>query len=223
MTIIFFDIDDTLLTTSGASKRAMNRAFTDVLNQSLDVSGLNLGGRTDAGIIAELARNQGLELTPRRRDELLGVYLDYLENELRDFGGEILPGANETLQLFSEMDTVALGVITGNSRRGAQLKLNRHGLGQFFSFGGYGDQHEDRNDVAKDALSVACEILGEGSNSRDIWVIGDTPHDIKCADAIGGRCIAVTTGGYSLEVLKSFGPDSIVSDLFAVPDIISRR
>ena len=30
-----------------------------------------------------------------------------------------------------------------------------------------------------------------------VFVIGDTPHDIECANAIGARTIAVATGGYT--------------------------
>ena len=34
-----------------------------------------------------------------------------------------------------------------------------------------------------------------------VFVIGDTPHDIHCANAIGARTIAVATGGYTIDEL----------------------
>jgi phosphoglycolate phosphatase-like HAD superfamily hydrolase len=37
-------------------------------------------------------------------------------------------------------------------------------------------------------------------------VIGDTPHDVDCANAIGARTIAVATGGYSRAELLSHRP-----------------
>jgi phosphoglycolate phosphatase len=36
-------------------------------------------------------------------------------------------------------------------------------------------------------------------------VIGDTPHDIDCAKAIGARAIAVATGVYSAADLRAHG------------------
>jgi phosphoglycolate phosphatase-like HAD superfamily hydrolase len=36
-----------------------------------------------------------------------------------------------------------------------------------------------------------------------VFVIGDTPHDIECANAIGVRTIAVATGGYAAEELRA--------------------
>ena len=43
-------------------------------------------------------------------------------------------------------------------------------------------------------------------NDRAVFVVGDTPHDIQCANAIGARTVAVATGGYSLEELRSHHP-----------------
>ena len=41
---------------------------------------------------------------------------------------------------------------------------------------------------------------------ESMFVIGDTPHDIKCARAISARTIAVATGGYSVDELSSYKP-----------------
>lgn len=35
------------------------------------------------------------------------------------------------------------------------------------------------------------------------YVIGDTPHDIRCGKAIGARVVAVASGGYSVEALEN--------------------
>ena len=46
-----------------------------------------------------------------------------------------------------------------------------------------------------------------------MFVIGDTPHDIACATAIGARTIAVATGGYTLEELQPHRPWRVFSEL----------
>ena len=44
-------------------------------------------------------------------------------------------------------------------------------------------------------------------------IIGDTPHDIRCARAGGARAVAVATGNYDLEALRSHQPDALFADL----------
>jgi phosphoglycolate phosphatase-like HAD superfamily hydrolase len=46
-----------------------------------------------------------------------------------------------------------------------------------------------------------------------MFVIGDTPHDIECANAIGVRTIAVATGGYSVEELREHRPWQLFAEL----------
>jgi phosphoglycolate phosphatase len=44
-------------------------------------------------------------------------------------------------------------------------------------------------------------------------VIGDTPHDIRCARAIGARVLAVASGGATTKELSAMQPDWLVDDL----------
>src|SRR5438270_165808 len=46
-----------------------------------------------------------------------------------------------------------------------------------------------------------------------IWVIGDTPLDIRCARCIGVRVAAVGTGWHSLDELAAEQPDLLLPDL----------
>ena len=46
-----------------------------------------------------------------------------------------------------------------------------------------------------------------------MFVIGDTPHDIECANAIGARTIAVATGGYTVEELEAHRPWRVFNEL----------
>ena len=47
----------------------------------------------------------------------------------------------------------------------------------------------------------------------DVVVIGDTPHDIACARAVGAMPVAVATGGYSVDQLSGAGADMVFKDL----------
>ena len=78
--------------------------------------------------------------------------------------------------------------------------------------GAYGDQHEDRADVARDALQQGQSLIPE-IRPDQILVIGDTERDIQCARTIGAKVLAVATGSSTVSELESFKPDWITKDL----------
>jgi phosphoglycolate phosphatase-like HAD superfamily hydrolase len=108
---------------------------------------------------------------------------------------------------------VAVGLLTGNVRDGARTKLGHFGLYEHFQFGGFGDHHFDRDDVARDALAAVHACVGSHCTADRIWVIGDTPLDVRCARAIGARVAAVATGLHSCEQLAASEPDLLFDDL----------
>ncbi|NDD81262.1 MAG: haloacid dehalogenase, partial [Verrucomicrobia bacterium] len=50
-------------------------------------------------------------------------------------------------------------------------------------------------------------------SSERIYIIGDTPHDVACARAIGAKAVAVATGSFSVEQLRACGADAVFTDL----------
>ena len=68
--------------------------------------------------------------------------------------------------------------------------------------GAFADDHEDRDRIAAIARRRGSRILGkELSGGEVLRLHGDTPLDVRCARAIGARCLAVTTGGHPLAEL----------------------
>jgi len=106
-----------------------------------------------------------------------------------------------------------IGLLTGNIRIGAELKLRRFGLWDSFTTGAFADDHEDRNHIAAIAHKRGCELLGRVLHGNEVLVIGDTPLDIACGRAIGAQVLAVATGGSTLTELEAHKPDWAVADL----------
>ena len=52
-----------------------------------------------------------------------------------------------------------------------------------------------------------------GVDPADVWVIGDTPLDVKCARAIGAKAVAVATGWHPADELAACAPDVLLADL----------
>jgi phosphoglycolate phosphatase-like HAD superfamily hydrolase len=98
-------------------------------------------------------------------------------------------------------------------RRGAQVKLAHHGLWEHFAFGAFADDSEHRNDLGPHALRRAREHHGVEFSAANVWVIGDTPHDIACGQIIGARTLALATGGYALEQLRAHAPTVVLENL----------
>jgi phosphoglycolate phosphatase-like HAD superfamily hydrolase len=217
-----FDIDGTLIASGGAGKAALERALADEFGIERITDDLTLSGRTDRAILADLIRLHDLDPAPSTTQRLTASYLRNLPASLASGQGRILPGILELLQALRKRDDVTLGLLTGNIPEGARIKLAHFGIWEYFGFGGYGDLHLDRDDVARAALQeVKSRHDGQVTLGR-IWVIGDTPLDIRCARAIGARVAAVATGWHSLAELAAHEPDLLVDD-FSDPHPLLRR
>jgi phosphoglycolate phosphatase len=212
MHFCLFDIDGTLLSSGGAGQAAMEAAFLAEFGLENPVEGLTTAGRTDRAIAADLFAYFNLEHHEENHQRFVRAYLERLPAELARRRGLVLPGIRELLESLSHRDDVSLGLLTGNFCEGARIKLSHHALDHHFSYGGYGDHHLDRDDVAREALAEIRRLHANCVELDRVWIIGDTPADVRCGRAIGANVVAVSTGIYSRDVLRSVGPDYLVDD-----------
>ena len=239
MHVCFFDIDGTLLNTGGAGQAAMELALAAEFqfeggkrkaeggkpgNGDRQVSQLSgsrpstldsrllYAGRTDRAIVTDLFKFFGVEPDEERWLRFLSAYLRHLPDNLRNRTGMLLPGIVRLLDELHRRDDVLLGLLTGNVREGARLKLAHFNIHGYFAFGGYGDEHHHRDDVAGAALREAERFHGGTFAADRVWVIGDTPADVQCARAIGANAVAVATGTYDRSELQVAAPDHLFDD-----------
>ena len=211
---VFFDIDGTLMTSSGAGMGAMEKTARQLYGVD-NVPDVPVHGRTDQAILHELF--EAIEVPHDGTfDEFNEQYCKNLSETLKTRNGRLLPGVLSLLEHLSERENVAMGVLTGNLEKAAEIKLRHIGVDHFFNFGGYGDQHHDRNDVAAEAVDSAKTYLQEKFEPQRAWVIGDTPNDVRCGRHINAKVVAVQTGGCSAEELADSSPDFQFADLTQV-------
>lgn len=218
--VCFFDIDGTLLHSGGAGQHAMEQALAEIFGVHGPYDDIPSAGRTDRAITADLFRHHGIEATEETVGRFLNAYLAHLPHSLASLDGRVLPGIAELLDALSGQETFALGLLTGNYRVGAELKLKHYCIDHHFHFGGYGDRHHDRDDVARWALTEARTYLRHEVSPATAWVIGDTPSDVRCARAIGARVIAVATGIYTAEELARTEPDHLFESFADVEQVL---
>ncbi len=207
--LILWDIDGTLIKSHGAGVRAMEKALTKRFGVTVDLGTIDWAGRTDSWITGEVFRHVGLPDTPRNSLDYLEAYLEHLPLELACGQGVVLPGVLELLEIFHHRSDVAQGLLTGNLRRGAELKLTHHKVWHYFDFGAFADDSPLRNHLGPHALRRAKERHDIDFAPDQTFIIGDTPHDIECGKVIGARTIAVATGTYSIDQLAAHQPTAV--------------
>lgn len=210
MRLVLFDIDGTILATKGAGRQAIKRALKDVFGAAGPVDAWPLGGKTDPLICYELMAEVGLSRAEvdAKLDEAIARYLHYLEAELESKAtSRLMPGIVPLLESLARDERVTLGLLTGNVKTGARLKLGRHGLMGYFRLGAYGCDHFERCELPAVAVERARALTGRHFLGKEVVIIGDTPADVACGRELGVRAIAVATGSFSREDLQACGPD----------------
>jgi len=217
--LLLWDIDGTLINSGAAGVHALIRATIERFGGDGDLTGVEIAGRTDTSIAHQILEKYGEPVTDDRVNALLDAYVRLLPEELPRRNGRILPGIRAIVQGSSQQPNIALGLLTGNLRRGAELKLGHYDLWQFFPFGAFADDHHDRNALGPCALTRAIEKTATQFAPDHVDVIGDTGHDIACGKAIGARTIAVATGSWSRDRLAAYHPDFLFDDLSNVDEV----
>jgi phosphoglycolate phosphatase-like HAD superfamily hydrolase len=212
MNVLFFDIDGTLINTRGSGLTALKNAFAEVFGLPA-AEGISAAGRTDRAIAQDLFLARAVEDSQENWRRFIEAYPPHLVEQLPQCDGFVLPGVVALLEELAARDDVAMGLLTGNTSDGARIKLEHFGLYRHFAFGGYGDRHTDRGDVARLALDAARAALNHDLQLNRVWVIGDTPFDIRCARHIGAKAAAVATGFHDTEELAGENPDLLLNDL----------
>ncbi len=215
--VILFDVDGTLIRTHGAGVEAFARAFHSLFNFPDTTKKISFAGRTDISLVKEYFRLN--HYTPSQRDieDFFPCYISWLGRLIKQSDGAICPGVKEFIYAAYKLPSNPLiGLLTGNIRLGAEIKLKHFGLWDEFKVGAFADDSEDRDQIAHIAFTRANQILNNKLQRNEIVVVGDTPYDIKCARAIGARMLAVTTGGYARKELATHKPDWLVDTLLEI-------
>jgi len=214
--LVLFDIDGTILWSDGAGRRAMTEALMNVFGGA-GPTDYHYDGKTDPQIVRDLMRADGHtdDIIDERIDPLMQRYLGGLERELA--GGtraHVFDGVRDLFGLLEERGDIILGLLTGNLREGAAIKLRAAGIdiGRF-KVCAFGSDHHARAELPALAQRRAKEDLGLDIPGDHVFVIGDTPADITCGQGIGARAIAVATGRYTPEELARHHPYALFSSL----------
>lgn len=212
-TLLLWDIDGTLILSGGGGERALIVALRTEFGLGGTLEGVEIAGRTDRWIARHVLQKFSIPPTPENISRYLEGYLRALPAEIANPRARVCPGVAELLAAVARRGDIAQGLLTGNLRHGAEIKLRHHGLWTHFVFGAFADDSELRNELGPHAVRRASAHHAVEFAADRVWVIGDTPHDVECGRAIGARTIAVATGGYNVDQLRACSPTAVFPDL----------
>jgi pyrophosphatase PpaX len=181
--VVLFDLDGTVVDSGGIILASMRHATLTVLEQELSDEQLMsaVGG---PGLEAQMRA-----FAPDRVEELVQAYREH--NEPLHDGLESFDGLDEVLvRLKSEGRR--LGIVSAKRRRTVELAFARVPLGHLFDVIVGGDDTE-RQKPDPQPLHVALDRLG--AEAGDAAYVGDSPYDMKAAQAAGVYAVGVTWGG----------------------------
>ena len=213
MKLILFDIDGTLLDIHGAGRVAFQSYLLDVFGMEDDIAYISFAGATDR-IVLDLVMARW-ERTPGEHE--VATFFEqlplHLEQTILEKEHTLHPGVGDILDHLHTRDDIQLGLVTGNIRSCAFIKLKCVGLESYFSEGGFGDDHADRSVLARLAVERILDRLGSENEFSDITLVGDARTDMEAARAIGARAVGVLTGQFNRDELTSAGADFVLENL----------
>lgn len=205
--LIFFDINGTIIKRDKRTDIPYEKAINLFFNTKNSMDGVNTSARSDKDVFIEVLDKHDLTFSEEKWTEFLKIY----EEQLKIFKETDVWRANvdavNFINKLSESDH-KLSLITGELSIGARYKLEKIGIWNHFSTGGFGEDGLRRFKIAETALEKAKHIYGD--NFDHIYVIGDTLLDIKTARHLGANVISITTGSNTREELKTEKPDYII-------------
>jgi phosphoglycolate phosphatase len=218
--LLLFDIDGTILSTHGIPRVAMGNVLDAMYKSFTYDEHYSFSGRTDWEIIEHLLTFDQRESSPELVNKIMKSFAIELQTHLQNGKPPLVyNGVRDLLQELSGLPNVYLGLVTGNIESGAKIKLSLAKLWKYFDIGGFGDDARNRSDLPPIAVNRAQDFYKTDFANKNIWIIGDSEHDISCAKDNQLRSLAVSTGWTDHELLAEYKPDYLVTDFSDVEKI----
>jgi phosphoglycolate phosphatase-like HAD superfamily hydrolase len=189
------------------------RALESVFGWKDDIRYITFAGNTDLNVLQQVMEHHGRSMTERDCRRFFSQFPLELSCAAMEAELILYPGVRELLEALSKDESIVLGLVTGNIAACARIKLEQFDLHHHFVLGAFGDEHADRNDIARLAMQRVVKSLTPGQQVKAVFLIGDTPFDITAAKSIGAKAVAVATGRFTMEALWASGADIALADL----------
>lgn len=213
--LFLFDIDGTIIKSDGAGSKAVKKAFFEYFGKTPVMDGFIFDGKTDPLIFSELAKRAGIHpiVFADNRQVFEDLVYEFMSVTVKERNIRIINGVEEVLNEIKKYPNVYTGLVTGNDSRGADLKLKAVNLRHWFHVGAFGNDDPVRDNLPPIAVRRAERLFEKTFLPENVWIIGDTPNDIRSGRVNHYRTLAVCTGRYDKERLLAKKADIVVESL----------
>ncbi|KAL5360944.1 Clavaminate synthase-like protein [Aspergillus floccosus] len=230
--VILFDVDGTLCSSHELSVDAYFSCLSSLTSKQITPANthVNLHGCTDLGLLHAILDYHGVSPKSTVVEKFLRLHSRYMEFSLsKGFPVFPCPRTREFLEWLAAekmshgQSGPIIGLLTGNSRANALMKLRVAGIDTtIFDLGvsSFGDTHFDRIGLIRSSLDKLRASYGPDQRPEHVVVVGDTPLDIECAKQTGCLVVSVATGNYAAHDLAMLRPDFVCEELFQSKDFL---
>lgn len=213
--LFLFDIDGTLISPGPVSRKTLDGVITDLFGRSPDLQYDDVAGSTDPIIVKNGLKRIGVVDSELNK---------CIEKVLKEYELRLPVVFNESNEPFAYEDAGnllaqvldqghALGVLSGNMKTAAEVKLGKFDLLEKFPFGIYADDTDDRSAMPMIARERAWDVYHEAFRLTDMIIIGDTAADAKASSDNGCKSIIVCRREETKVKAHTAGATLIVSTL----------
>ncbi|GAA1939502.1 haloacid dehalogenase-like hydrolase [Kitasatospora viridis] len=218
--LVLWDIDRTLLYVGTTDRRVYQDAFARVVGRPAERLPARGTGVTMPLAVRELLRANGVTgeaEVERLADRVIELMPELLESRVPEMRqeGQVMVGAEAALRAVWAADALVPGVLTGNLRRSAEIKLGVFSLDGFVDteVGAYASDDAHRPALVSIAQQRAAAKYGTRFARDNTVIIGDSLEDVRTGLLGGAKVIGVASGTVGARDLADAGADRVVADL----------
>ena len=207
MRAILFDCDGTLADSFGIIVGTMRETFRR--------AGLPVPDETAVHGVIGLSLDLAIHrLTPTTSEADLPALVEAYRGVFHELRNDpsleeaLFPGIEPLLRRLAAREDILLGMVTGKSRRGVRIIVEKHGLEGVFRAVRTADDCPSKPHPAM-VLECCAEL---GVDSAKTIVVGDAIFDMAMAVAAGARALGVSWGASSPDALTAAGAERVVAD-----------
>ena len=213
--LVLFDIDGTLISPGNVARKLLDKIIVRNFGQSPNLTYDDVAGSTDPLIVERALAKIGI----KNREISNGV-----KTIIDQYQKELVPVYNNSDLPFVYYDCIHLlnrvkqadlsyGLLSGNIKVTAKIKLDKFNLWNVFPFGVFGDDAAMRSDLPWLAREKAWDVLEKAFRFEDIIIVGDTVQDAIAANKNQTKSIIVCRKPERKNELENSNPTIIVDDL----------
>ena len=190
MHLVMFDIDGTLVKSTGFDSDCFQSSVQDVLGTKIEPNWCRYTHVTDDGVLGQILDEHGIS---QGRERVFGsikeLFIQRIAAHVATHGVEPIDGAREFLAALAARGDVSLALATGGWLQTAELKLRAAGI----SYGDIpiatSDDHYSRTMI----METAAKRGGCGQCTCKTY-FGDADWDMKASAKLGYNFVLVGNG-----------------------------